>query len=107
MHIKDIMISIFPMTPYEMMWYIAKQAKLKRLSLNLTQRTLAEQSGVSYGSLKIFERSGQISLESLLKIALILNDMDSFKQLFTMQEDFSMSLDELIKNDKTRKRGSK
>ena len=48
----------------------------------MSQRTLAERSGVSYGTLKKFERTGQISLTSLLKIALILDSLEDFQHLF-------------------------
>ncbi|MFY7842509.1 MAG: helix-turn-helix domain-containing protein [Rhabdochlamydiaceae bacterium] len=78
-----------------------------RLELNLSQKTLSEKSGVSYGSLKKFERTGQISLESLLKLSLILGCMDDFKSLFVIKRtEKVLSLDELI-DDVKRKRGRK
>lgn len=61
------MISINMKTPREMAESVAERASQKRLALNLSQQTLAKRSGVSYGTLKKFERTGQISLESLLK----------------------------------------
>ena len=85
--------------------YLAKQVQAKRLSINLSQKTLSERSGVSFGVLKKFERTGKISLESLLKIAVILGAIEDFKELFKKPplEHFS-SLEGLIK-DNTRKRG--
>jgi hypothetical protein len=56
-------------TPKEVALEIAKRAREKRLSLNLSQKTLAERSGVSLGSLKKFEQRGKISLESLLQMS--------------------------------------
>jgi transcriptional regulator with XRE-family HTH domain len=99
-------INIFS-TPSEVAISIAKRAKDKRLSLNLSQQTLANRSGVSLGSLKKFEQSGKISLESLLKIALILDALADFSQPFknTIIEK-PRSLEELLKND-TRQRGRK
>ncbi len=86
---------------------IAKQARALRLELNLSQQTLSNKSGVSYGSLKKFEQTGHISLESLLKLAIILGAMDSFKALFAPTPTTSaLSLDELMEIDK-RKRGRK
>lgn len=68
---------------------------------------MSEKSGVSYGTLKKFEQKGQISLESLLKIALALGEMDQFENLFTTRDDaLPASLDELL-DDKSRKRGRK
>ena len=85
--------------------HLAKQTQAKRLSMNLSQKTLSERSGVSFGVLKKFEGTGKISLESLLKIALALGVLESFKDLFKEipLEHFS-SLDDLMRNN-TRKRG--
>ncbi len=99
------MISISMKSPNEMAGEIAKKAKDKRLTLNLSQQTLSEKSGVSYGTLKKFERTGQISLESLLKIALALDEFEGFECLFTKSSDeLPSSIDEILK-DKSRKRG--
>ncbi|APC91115.1 MULTISPECIES: helix-turn-helix domain-containing protein [Francisella] len=87
---------------------IAKRAQAKRLGLNLSQQTLSKLSGVSYGTLKKFERTGQISLESLLKIAIVLDDFEKFEQLFVKNaEELPVSLDELLVKESTRKRGRK
>lgn len=101
------MISVNMMTITEIQKMIATRARDLRLELNLTQKTLSEKSGVSYGSLKKFEQTGQISLESLLKLALILGCMDDFNALFPQRSVKKvLSLDELI-NDGKRKRGRK
>jgi len=107
MNLRGIMISTIFITPHEMATTIARQAQAKRLSLNLSQKTLSERSGVSFGVLKKFERTGKISLESLLKIALVLSSLAEFQGLFkeTSSENFT-SLDELLKDTK-RKRGRK
>ncbi len=87
--------------------HLAQQAKAKRLSLNFSQKTLAARSGVSYGVLKKFERTGQISLESLLKLALVLRSLEEFKDLFALPKPGeAASVDELMK-DNRRKRGRK
>ncbi|OGT63918.1 MAG: DNA-binding protein [Gammaproteobacteria bacterium RIFCSPHIGHO2_12_FULL_45_9] len=101
------MISIIMMTPQELLKTIAAKAKAKRLSLDLSQRTLSERSGVSYGVLKKFERTGQISLESLLKLALSLGSLSDFEHVFTHRNPMeATSLAELME-DTTRKRGRK
>ena len=101
------MISPFMMTPHEMLAHLAHQLQLRRLSLNLSQKTLSERSGVSFGVIKKFERTGKISLESLLKLALILDCLEEFKNLFQERAPETLSsLDELLK-DKKRKRGRK
>lgn len=101
------MISINMVTPGEAQKAIASRARDLRLELNLSQQTLSEKSGVSYGSLKKFEQTGQISLESLLKLAVVLGCMDDFKALFVRKSaEKALSLDDLLKNGK-RKRGRK
>ena len=65
------MLAINIQTPSSMIETIKDSFKQKRLSFNLTQEGLSNKSGVSLGSIKRFETTGQISLESLLKIAFI------------------------------------
>jgi len=87
---------------------VAEAAKQKRLSLDFSQKSLSERSGVSLGVIKKFESTGKISLESLLKLALILGSLNDFLKLFepTNPEEFR-TLDELLKQQKKRKRGRK
>lgn len=63
------MVSVTLTTPGEMQHKAAASLRARRLALNLSQNTLSQKSGVSYGVLKKFERTGQISLESFLKLA--------------------------------------
>ncbi len=89
-------MSINIKTPFEMTIDIAKRAKKQRLALNLSQQNLSKKSGISYGTLKKFEQTGKISLESLLKIALTLNAFNEFDSLFIKKpEDLPASLNEL------------
>src|SRR5687768_5193846 len=93
-------------SPADVAAYLAKTVRKKRLSLNLSQRALSASSGVSMAVIKKFEVSGKISLESLLKIALPLNSLDMFLELFKPAplED-AITLDELLKKTTERKRG--
>ncbi len=101
------MVSINLQLPQEVLKKIAEKAKAKRLSFNLSQQTLSEKSGVSYGVIKKFERTGQISLESLLKLALPLSALSDFDQLFEESKALeASSLDKLMQESK-RKRGRK
>lgn len=84
--VDNIMIVILK-TPVEVMQDLSKKAKERRLSLNLSQEGVCLRSGVSLGSLKRFETSGQISLESLLKLAHALNCLSDFEQVFRMMPD--------------------
>ena len=87
---------------------ISTRAKQLRLTMNLTQTMMAQQSGVSLGSVKRFEHTGEISLRSLLHIALVLNATDTFKELFAASNSFN-TIDEVLKQNKnnTKKRARK
>ena len=99
------MIALFMMSPGEMADAIKKNMREQRLILNLTQKTLSERSGVSFGVIKKFERTGKISLESLLKLALALGCLENFSHLFkAIPKEQALSLDDML-NQKHRKRG--
>jgi transcriptional regulator with XRE-family HTH domain len=68
--------------PSTIMQEIAVRHKLVRKSHNLSQAELAARSGVSLGSLKRFETTGQISFESLLKLAYFLDRLSDFDGVF-------------------------
>lgn len=84
-------------TPYEVSIKISEKAKAAHKYMKLTQQ-LSDKSGASLGSLKRFERTGEISLSSLLKIALVLDSLKEFERLFDKPEYTSI---EEILNDKT------
>lgn len=50
---------------------------------SISQRKLADMSGVSYGSIKRFETTGQISLVSLTRIAMALGIADELRNIFS------------------------
>ena len=62
---------------------IAKNARALRKAKGLTQVELSKKSGVSLGSLKRFETTGQISLFSLANLAIALEADDEFLSLFS------------------------
>lgn len=76
------MLHVMLRGPSDMRLLLASRARERRLFLNITQQELANRSGVSLGSIRRFEKSGLISLSSLLEIALVLNCLDSFDTLF-------------------------
>jgi transcriptional regulator with XRE-family HTH domain len=57
---------------------LAGRARALRLGRGWKQTTLAERSGVSLASLRRFESSGKVSLESLLRIAFALDRLGDF-----------------------------
>ena len=62
---------------------LAKRVRNIRKRRSISQEKLASISGVSYGSIKRFEATGQISLISLTKIAMALDMADELRNLFT------------------------
>ena len=102
------MLDINISTPLSMMEQLKTKFKQKRLFLNLTQDGLSKRSGVTLGSLKRFESSGQISLESLLKLAFILECLDDFVNIANTKKPTINSIDDIInsKEKYIKKRGS-
>ena len=62
---------------------LAQRVRNIRKRRSISQQKLAAMSGVSYGSIKRFESTGQISLLSLTKIATALGMAEELRQLFT------------------------
>ena len=71
-------------TPEEIDKALAQRLSRIRKRRNLSQQALSEKSNVSYGSIKRFETTGQISLNSLTKLCVAL--ADEIKNLFTNVE---------------------
>ena len=73
----------FNMTsPAEVVRGLSERMKRRRIDVGLTQREVAARAGVSYGALRLFEATGKISLEALVKIAFILECEAEFESLF-------------------------
>jgi len=82
---------------------LAKRAKGRRLSLDLTVEGLAKRSGVALGTLKKFERTGQISLISFIRLAVALKDDAALEKLL-LEAEYD-TLEDVLKSKKPRKRG--
>ena len=70
-------------TPEELDLKLAKRVRNIRKRRSISQQKLSEMSGVSYGSIKRFESTGQISLLALTRIATALDLTDELRNLFT------------------------
>jgi len=81
-------------TPEEIRRDIVGRVRQRRKAMGLSQQRLAAKSGVSLGSVKRFERTGEISLTSLIKIAFALESEDDFLKLFESQ--YYTSIQEII-----------
>ena len=70
----------------QLIWETAEELDQKlaqRVRNIISQEKLSSMSGVSYGSIKRFEATGQISLISLTKIAMALDIADELRSIFT------------------------
>lgn len=84
---------------------LGAKAKALRLAAGWKRTTLAERAGVTEASLKRFERTGQSSLELVLRVAFSLGRLAEFDGL--LEPPLARSIDELERRsgEPTPKRG--
>ena len=87
--------------PADWMLEMAKRHKMLRKQAGFTQSELARRSGVSLGSLKRFETSGQISIQSLFLLIDVLGRLDDFDTILKPFEN--MKEIERLFSDKKRR----
>lgn len=93
-------------TPAKAQKKLAENTRARRLQMELTQEGLAERSGVPLPTLRKFEQKGVISLESFLKLQMVLGGLeDILKATQIKGEQFSSIDDVLADNVPTLKRG--
>jgi transcriptional regulator with XRE-family HTH domain len=95
------------LSPLEMSLQLAKRLRELRLEHNWKQETLAERSGVSLGSLRRFEHSGEVSLKNLLNLCAALGRLGDFNTILQAETARTMRELEGMHESRTRKRGSK
>ena len=77
------MISLDQKTSYEIARDLAARVRQRRKERKLTQDQLAKRAGMSLGSYKRFEQTGQVAFASLLNIAIALVCEGDFDELFS------------------------
>lgn len=77
---------------------LAKRMRAVRRRRKISQERLSEISGVSLGSVKRFELTGNISLLSLTKLSMALDLADEIKSMFTQVP--YRSIEEVIRDGK-------
>lgn len=78
---------------------IAKRFVTIRKSKKVSQQRLSILSGVSYASIRRFEKTGNISLSSLVKLALALQLYDDLDNLFVSHSKYK-TIEEIINDQK-------
>jgi transcriptional regulator with XRE-family HTH domain len=92
-------------TPREVRQTLAARLRALRLARGWKQATLAARSGVSLASLRRFETSGKVSLESLLKLGFALDRLDDFDDLLLPPPAASIAELEAAEKRPARRRG--
>lgn len=78
---------------------IAKRFVTIRKNRKVSQQRLSILSGVSYASIRRFEKTGDISLSSLVKLALSLQLYDDLDNLFKNHQEYK-AIEEIINDQK-------
>jgi transcriptional regulator with XRE-family HTH domain len=96
-------------TPAKAQKKLAEQARARRLQMELTQEGLAERSGVALPTLRKFERTGALSLESFLKLHMVLGGLEDILKTTQVKDKLFSSIDDVLKADSSpsRKRGKR
>ena len=85
-------------TPSDVALRLASKIKSVRKRKKITQKQLAGRSNVSYATLRKFEKTGQISLESFIKLTMELGLIQEINNLFS--EPVYNSIEEVINASK-------
>ena len=85
-------------TPSDVAIKMAQKLKSIRKRRKITQKQLAARSNVSYATLRKFEKTGQISLESFIKISMELGLLNELSNLFS--DPTYNSIEEVINEQK-------
>lgn len=91
-------------TPKEVAVALSQRVKTLRLERQWTQEEVAQRAGITLATYRRFETTGLISLERLLKIALVLDALPQFDKLFLQPPPTTLA--ELEKRE-TRQRGKR
>lgn len=73
--------------PSDILRETAEKHKALRKRHKWTQAELAERSGISLGSIKRFEQTGEIAFSSLLILAHLLDRLTDFEEVFSPPEN--------------------
>lgn len=107
MDLRGNILPVISTSPLGIGKAIGARLKGRRLQLGWSRETLATRAGVNPWSLKRFEVSGLIALESLVKLAIVLGNVGDFGALFAVRPKEPNSMEELEKlNPPARVRGT-
>jgi len=103
------MLTLSLMGPGDVARTVAGRARARRVALGLTQAEVAERIGIGLSSLRRFESTGKIAFDALVRLAFVLDSVETFGGLFPEPE--FRSLDEVVSRPQRqrglRKRGGR
>ena len=79
---------------------IAENMRNRRLATGLTQQGLAKRSGVNLATLRKFEQKGVISLESFLRLAMVLDTLEDMVKAIELPVTEYSSIDEVLETER-------
>lgn len=88
---------------------LAENIRARRLAMELTQEDMSQRSGVPLATLRKFEQKGAISIESFLKLLMVIGGIEDIIDVLKLPTVNFTSIDEVLKSTdtKSRKRGPK
>lgn len=85
-------------TPYDMAADAAKRFRRLRTSKKVTMKELSERSGVPYSTIRRFEKTGEISFLSLIKMTSALGEDQEITGLFS--NPVPQTIEEVIRGNR-------
>lgn len=88
---------------------LAANMRERRLAMGLTQAGLSERSGVALATLRKFEQTGALSIDSLFKLMLVVGGLEEVVKASALGVHEFSSIDDVVSGKKQpkRKRGSR
>lgn len=84
-------------TPSEMALDVARRFRKVRKTKGITIKTLSENSGVPYSTIRRFESTGELSFTALVKLSSAMNEDDQIESMFANYRP--LSIEEVIRGN--------
>jgi transcriptional regulator with XRE-family HTH domain len=97
------MVSLITVSKAQKM--LAEHTRARRLGMGLTQQGLAIRAGVSLPTLRKFEQKHTISLESFLKLLMVLDSLEQVVQATAPTQTKFSSIDDVLEDNEKKTPG--
>jgi transcriptional regulator with XRE-family HTH domain len=92
------------LTPAKAQQQLARNMQARRVATGLTQAGLSARSGVALGTLRKFERTGAASVETVIKILMVVGGLQDVIHASAPEDAAFHSIDDVIKAERKPKR---